>query len=65
MKGYYKMPEESAAVLKNGWLYTGDLARMDEEGYFFIVDRKSLKLIDFLSKYCIFYNRIYYKKKEY
>ncbi|MBT2215351.1 fatty acid--CoA ligase family protein [Virgibacillus dakarensis] len=40
MKGYYKMPEETAATLKNGWLYTGDLARMDDEGYFYIVDRK-------------------------
>jgi len=40
MKGYYKMPEETAATIRNGWLYTGDLARMDEEGYFYIVDRK-------------------------
>ncbi|MFD2042742.1 fatty acid--CoA ligase family protein [Ornithinibacillus salinisoli] len=40
MKGYYKMPEESAVTLKEGWLYTGDMARMDEEGYFYIVDRK-------------------------
>ncbi len=40
MKGYYKMPEDSAAALKDGWLYTGDLAKMDEEGYFYIVDRK-------------------------
>jgi len=40
MKGYYKMPEESAATLRNGWLYTGDLAKMDEEGYYYIVDRK-------------------------
>lgn len=40
MKGYYKMPEESAAALRDGWLYTGDLARKDEDGYFYIVDRK-------------------------
>ncbi|GIN84075.1 long-chain-fatty-acid--CoA ligase [Heyndrickxia sporothermodurans] len=40
MKGYYKMPEETAATIRDGWLYTGDLARMDEEGYFYIVDRK-------------------------
>jgi len=40
MKGYYKMPEETAATIKDGWLYTGDLAKVDEEGYFYIVDRK-------------------------
>ncbi|WLR51498.1 fatty acid--CoA ligase family protein [Bacillus tianshenii] len=40
MKGYYKMPEETAATLKNGWLYTGDMAKKDEDGYFYIVDRK-------------------------
>lgn len=40
MKGYYKLPEETAATIKDGWLYTGDLAKMDEEGYFYIVDRK-------------------------
>ncbi|RDU35502.1 long-chain fatty acid--CoA ligase [Neobacillus piezotolerans] len=40
MKGYYKMPEETDATIRDGWLYTGDLARMDDEGYFYIVDRK-------------------------
>ncbi|WP_040204472.1 fatty acid--CoA ligase family protein [Neobacillus jeddahensis] len=40
MKGYYKMPEETAAAIRNGWLHTGDMARMDEEGYLYIVDRK-------------------------
>lgn len=40
MKGYYKMPEETAATIRDGWLYTGDLAKVDEEGYFYIVDRK-------------------------
>ncbi|WP_282035036.1 fatty acid--CoA ligase family protein [Metabacillus indicus] len=40
MKGYYNMPEETAHTIRNGWLYTGDLATMDEEGYFTIVDRK-------------------------
>jgi len=40
MRGYYKMPEETAATIRNGWLHTGDMARMDEDGYFYIVDRK-------------------------
>ncbi|TLS38094.1 fatty acid--CoA ligase family protein [Pseudalkalibacillus caeni] len=40
MKGYYKMPEDTAVTIKDGWLYTGDLAKMDEDGYFYIVDRK-------------------------
>jgi long-chain acyl-CoA synthetase len=40
MQGYWKKPKESGDVLRDGWLYTGDMGRMDEEGYFFIVDRK-------------------------
>jgi long-chain acyl-CoA synthetase len=40
MKGYLNMPTETANSLRGGWLYTGDIARMDNDGYFFIVDRK-------------------------
>ncbi|MFD0711926.1 long-chain fatty acid--CoA ligase [Paenibacillus sp. GCM10027626] len=40
MAGYWNRPEETAAALQNGWLYTGDLGKMDEDGYFSIVDRK-------------------------
>ncbi|MCL6610852.1 MAG: long-chain fatty acid--CoA ligase [Peptococcaceae bacterium] len=40
MKGYWNMPDQSAKTLRNGWLYTGDMARMDGDGYFYIVDRK-------------------------
>jgi len=40
MEGYWRNPEETALVLRDGWLYTGDLARMDEDGYFYIVERK-------------------------
>ncbi|MSO23476.1 MAG: long-chain-fatty-acid--CoA ligase [Acidobacteria bacterium] len=40
MKGYWKQPEETAQAIRDGWLYTGDLATMDSEGYVLIVDRK-------------------------
>jgi len=45
MKGYWKNPEETRLVLREGWLYTGDLAYMDEKGYFYIVDRKKDMII--------------------
>ena len=38
--GYYRLPEETAETFRNGWLYTGDMARMDEDGYLYIVERK-------------------------
>ena len=37
---YYKNPEATAEVIKDGWLYTGDMARMDEDGFYYLVDRK-------------------------
>jgi long-chain acyl-CoA synthetase len=40
MKGYWGSPEETAIALRNGWLYTGDIAKIDENGYFYITDRK-------------------------
>jgi long-chain acyl-CoA synthetase len=40
MLGYWNKTTETNNVLRNGWLYTGDIARMDEDGYFYIVDRK-------------------------
>jgi long-chain acyl-CoA synthetase len=40
MRGYWKIDEETASVLRDGWLYTGDIGKMDEDGYFYITDRK-------------------------
>ena len=40
MQGYWRNPEETALVLRDGWLLTGDIARMDRNGYFYITDRK-------------------------
>jgi long-chain acyl-CoA synthetase len=45
MKGYWNRPEETQKALKDGWLFTGDLARMDQDGYFYIVDRKKDMII--------------------
>jgi len=45
MNGYWNKPEETAQTVKDGWLYTGDIARMDRDGYFYIVDRKKDMII--------------------
>ena len=45
MKGYWNKPEETALVLRDGWLYTGDIAKKDADGYFYIVDRKKDMII--------------------
>jgi long-chain acyl-CoA synthetase len=40
MQGYHHMPEETDLAIRDGWLYTGDIARMDADGYFYLIDRK-------------------------
>jgi len=45
MKEYWNQPEETAIALRDGWLYTGDIATMDQDGYFFIVGRKKEMII--------------------
>jgi long-chain acyl-CoA synthetase len=45
MQGYWNQPEETRNTLRDGWVYTGDIGREDEDGYFYIVDRKKDMLI--------------------
>jgi long-chain acyl-CoA synthetase len=40
MKGYWNLPDATATAITDGWFYTGDIARVDEDGYYYIVDRK-------------------------
>jgi long-chain acyl-CoA synthetase len=56
MKGYWNKPEETAKTLKNGWLYTGDIAKRNEDGYFFIVDRKKDMIL--VSGFNVFPNEV-------
>ena len=45
MKGYWNRPQDTAATIKEGWLYTGDIARMDKDGFFYLMDRKKDMII--------------------
>jgi long-chain acyl-CoA synthetase len=52
MTGYYNKPDETANAVRNGWMHTGDVAKMDEDGYFYIVDR--VKDMVIISGYKVF-----------
>ena len=41
MAGYYMLLKETSLAIRNGWLFSGDIAKMDEDGYFFLVDKKN------------------------
>ncbi|HOO46889.1 MAG TPA: AMP-binding protein, partial [Deltaproteobacteria bacterium] len=53
MKGYYKKPKETEEVIKDGWLYTGDLGYMDEDGYIYITGyKKDMIITSGFNVYC-------------
>lgn len=56
MAGYWQLPEETAKTLKDGWLWTGDMARRDNDGFFYIVDRKKDMIL--VSGFNVFPNEV-------
>lgn len=56
MAGYWQKPEETAKTLKNGWLWTGDIAKRDKDGFFYIVDRKKDMIL--VSGFNVFPNEV-------
>jgi long-chain acyl-CoA synthetase len=56
MKGYLNRPDATAEMIVDGWLATGDIARCDEDGYFYIVDRKKDMIL--VSGFNVFPNEI-------
>ncbi|TWW10353.1 long-chain-fatty-acid--CoA ligase [Planctomyces bekefii] len=56
MAGYWQKPDETAKTLKNGWLWTGDMARRDQDGFFYIVDRKKDMIL--VSGFNVFPNEV-------
>ncbi len=57
MSGYWNMPDETANTLRDGWVYTGDLAKVDEDGYFWIVGRKKDMIV--ISGYNVYPDEIH------
>jgi long-chain acyl-CoA synthetase len=56
MAGYWQRPEETAKTIKDGWLWTGDIAKRDKDGYFYIVDRKKDMIL--VSGFNVFPNEV-------
>lgn len=46
MLGYYNMPEETEKVLKDGWFYTGDLGKIDEQGWLYVTGRQKTVIVN-------------------
>src|SRR5690606_32597818 len=56
MAGYWQRPEETAKTIRDGWLWTGDMAKRDEDGFFYIVDRKKDMIL--VSGFNVFPNEV-------